>query len=40
MSLAYLFTWYPMPSQTALRREVAALEELGFVVSSIFAPAL
>lgn len=29
MSLAYLFTWYPMPSQTALRREVAALEELG-----------
>ena len=29
MSLAYLFTWYPMPSQTALRREVVALEELG-----------
>ena len=29
MSLAYLFNWYPMPSQTALRREVAALEELG-----------
>jgi colanic acid/amylovoran biosynthesis glycosyltransferase len=29
MSLAYLFNWYPMPSQTALRREVIALEELG-----------
>jgi colanic acid/amylovoran biosynthesis glycosyltransferase len=29
MSLAYLFNWYPMPSQTALRREVTALEELG-----------
>ena len=29
MSLAYLFAWYPMPSQTALRREVVALEELG-----------
>jgi colanic acid/amylovoran biosynthesis glycosyltransferase len=29
MSLAYLFNWYPMPSQTALRREVAALDELG-----------
>jgi colanic acid/amylovoran biosynthesis glycosyltransferase len=29
MSLAYLFNWYPMPSQTALRREVVALEELG-----------
>jgi colanic acid/amylovoran biosynthesis glycosyltransferase len=29
MSLAYLFNWYPMPSQTALRRELIALEELG-----------
>ena len=29
MSLAYLLNWYPMPSQTALRREVNALEELG-----------
>jgi colanic acid/amylovoran biosynthesis glycosyltransferase len=29
MSLAYLLNWYPMPSQTALRREVAALDELG-----------
>ena len=29
MALAYLFNWYPMPSQTALRREVVALEELG-----------
>ena len=29
MSLAYLLNWYPQPSQTALRREVAALEELG-----------
>jgi colanic acid/amylovoran biosynthesis glycosyltransferase len=29
MSLAYLLNWYPMPSQTALRREVVALEELG-----------
>jgi glycosyltransferase involved in cell wall biosynthesis len=29
MALAYLFNWYPLPSQTALRREVVALEELG-----------
>jgi len=29
MSLAYLLNWYPQPSQTALRREVAALDELG-----------
>jgi colanic acid/amylovoran biosynthesis glycosyltransferase len=29
MGLAYLFAWYPMPSQTALRREVVALEALG-----------
>jgi glycosyltransferase involved in cell wall biosynthesis len=29
MALAYLFNWYPQPSQTALRREVVALEELG-----------
>jgi glycosyltransferase involved in cell wall biosynthesis len=32
MSLAYLFNWYPMPSQTALRREVVALEELGISI--------
>jgi colanic acid/amylovoran biosynthesis glycosyltransferase len=32
MSLAYLFNWYPMPSQTALRREVTALEELGISI--------
>ena len=32
MSLAYLFNWYPMPSQTALRREVVALEELGMSI--------
>jgi glycosyltransferase involved in cell wall biosynthesis len=29
MTLAYLLNWYPQPSQTALRREVTALEELG-----------
>lgn len=29
MTLAYLLNWYPQPSQTALRREVAALEEMG-----------
>lgn len=29
MALAYLLNWYPQPSQTALRREVVALEELG-----------
>lgn len=29
MALAYLFNWYPQPSQTALRREVAALEDMG-----------
>jgi colanic acid/amylovoran biosynthesis glycosyltransferase len=29
MALAYLFNWYPLPSQTALRREVTALEDLG-----------
>lgn len=32
MALAYLFNWYPMPSQTALRREVVALEELGLTL--------
>jgi colanic acid/amylovoran biosynthesis glycosyltransferase len=32
MALAYLFNWYPMPSQTALRREVLALEELGLTL--------
>jgi glycosyltransferase involved in cell wall biosynthesis len=32
MLLAYLFNWYPMPSQTALRREVVALEELGVLI--------
>ena len=32
MALAYLFNWYPMPSQTALRREVVALEELGMSI--------
>jgi glycosyltransferase involved in cell wall biosynthesis len=32
MALAYLFNWYPLPSQTALRREVAALEDLGITV--------
>ena len=29
MSIAYLLNWYPMPSQTALRRELVALEGLG-----------
>ncbi|MFO0887980.1 MAG: glycosyltransferase [Isosphaeraceae bacterium] len=29
MALAYLLNWYPQPSQTALRREIHALEELG-----------
>jgi glycosyltransferase involved in cell wall biosynthesis len=29
MALAYLFNWYPLPSQTALRREVVALEGMG-----------
>ncbi len=29
MSLAYLLNWYPQPSQTALRREITALEQLG-----------
>jgi glycosyltransferase involved in cell wall biosynthesis len=29
MSLAYLLNWYPQPSQTALRREIAGLEDLG-----------
>jgi glycosyltransferase involved in cell wall biosynthesis len=29
MGLAYLLNWYPQPSQTALRREVVALEEMG-----------
>ena len=29
MSLAYLLNWYPQPSQTALRREIAALEQMG-----------
>jgi hypothetical protein len=32
MSPAYLFNWYPMPSQTALRREVVALEKLAMSV--------
>ena len=32
MPIAYLFNWYPMPSQTALRREVVALEELGMPI--------
>jgi glycosyltransferase involved in cell wall biosynthesis len=32
MALAYLLNWYPMPSQTALRREVAALESLGLTI--------
>ena len=32
MALAYLLNWYPMPSQTALRREVAALEALGVTI--------
>jgi len=32
MVLAYLFNWYPLPSQTALRREVTALEELGITI--------
>jgi glycosyltransferase involved in cell wall biosynthesis len=29
MALAYLLNWYPQPSQTALRREMTALEEMG-----------
>jgi colanic acid/amylovoran biosynthesis glycosyltransferase len=29
MSLAYLLNWYPQPSQTALRREITALEQMG-----------
>ncbi len=29
MTLAYLLNWYPQPSQTALRREMTALQELG-----------
>jgi colanic acid/amylovoran biosynthesis glycosyltransferase len=29
MKLAYLFSWYPQPSQTALRREVLAFEKIG-----------
>jgi colanic acid/amylovoran biosynthesis glycosyltransferase len=32
MAIAYLFNWYPLPSQTALRREVLALEELGLTL--------
>lgn len=32
MALAYLFNWYPLPSQTALRREVVALEDLGITL--------
>jgi len=32
MTVAYLFNWYPLPSQTALRREVTALEELGMTL--------
>jgi glycosyltransferase involved in cell wall biosynthesis len=32
MVLAYLFNWYPLPSQTALRREVTALEDLGITL--------
>ena len=29
MVVAYLLNWYPLPSQTALRREMAAIEALG-----------
>jgi glycosyltransferase involved in cell wall biosynthesis len=29
MALAYLLNWYPQPSQTALRREMMALDEMG-----------
>ena len=29
ISLSYLFNWYPQPSQTALRREITAVEDLG-----------
>ena len=29
IKLAYLFNWYPQPSQTALRREITAVEDLG-----------
>lgn len=32
MNLAYLFNCYPAPSQTALRREVTALEDLGIAL--------
>ena len=32
MVLAYLFNWYPLPSQTAPRREVTALEDLGITL--------
>ena len=32
MKLAYLFNWYPQPSTTALRREVAAFEKMGIPI--------
>ena len=32
MKLAYLFPWYPQPSQTALRREVLAFEKMGILI--------
>jgi colanic acid/amylovoran biosynthesis glycosyltransferase len=32
MKLAYLFNWYPQPSQTALRREVVAFETMGIPI--------
>ena len=32
MKLAYLFNWYPQPSQTALRREVVAFEKIGIPI--------
>ena len=40
MSLAYLLNWYPQPSQTALRREVAALDEMGVAVSPVLTAAV
>jgi colanic acid/amylovoran biosynthesis glycosyltransferase len=32
MKLAYLFNWYPQPSTTALRLEVAAFEKMGIPI--------
>ena len=40
MSLAYLLNCYPQPSQTALRREVAALEEMGVSIPPVLAAAI